>query len=330
MQTVIGAFEDRQAAQRAVERLVEMGFDRDDVHVQEGASTTTSGTTTTTGDTYRADDDEGMMASIRRFFAGLFGDEDRPTGRTGVYSEAVRRGTSVVVVDAMDDDRAERAASLLHELGAIDVDERAKEWQASGWTGYQPDQPRTATNMDTDVDTQRSLDTDRVNAGREGVLDVVQEELQVGKRAVDRGGVRVFQRVSEKPVRELLRLREERAVVDRRPVDREATAADLANFREGTVEVREMTEEPVVAKTARVVEEVRVGKDVKEREETIEDSVRRKDVEVERIEGEGRTSVERDRAFAADRTTDEPLQSRDPDADLSGRKTTKDKPGRKI
>lgn len=53
-------------------------------------------------------------------------------------------------------------------------------------------------------------------------------------------------------------------------------------------------EEPVVAKTARIVEEVRVGKEVREREETIEDTLRRKDVEVQRLSGE------RERAVASD------------------------------
>jgi uncharacterized protein (TIGR02271 family) len=337
MQTVIGAFEDRDAAQRAVERLVDAGFDRDDVHVQEGASTsTTSATSARASGVDRMDDDEhGMMASIRHFFASLFGDDDNATGRSGLYSEAVRRGTSVVVVDAQDDDRAERAVSLLHELGAIDVDERAQQWRGEGWTGYSDEPAQPAVSTSNNLDAQRALDKGTVQAGTEGVMDVVQEELKVGKRSIDRGGVRVIQRVSEQPVSELVRLREERAVVDRRPVDREATAEDLANFREGTIEVRETAEEPVVAKRARVVEEVRVGKDVKEREQAIEDSVRRKDVDVERIEGQGSDRIERERALASDRGVDVPLEPRDPDAmppDVpgTGRKGSKDKPKRNI
>ncbi|HWI79859.1 MAG TPA: YsnF/AvaK domain-containing protein [Ramlibacter sp.] len=332
MQTVIGAFEDRDAAQRAVERLVDAGFYRDDVHVQEGASASATGANRT-GGVDRTDDEHGMMASIRHFFASLFGD-DSPAGRSGLYSEAVRRGTSVVVVDARDDDRAERAASVLHELGAIDVDERAQQWRAEGWTGYSEPQAQPLSTSNN-LDAQRALDKGKVQAGTEGVMEVVQEELQIGKRSMDRGGVRVIQRVSEKPVRELVRLREERAVVDRRPVDREATAEDLASFKEGSIELRETAEEPVVAKKARVVEEVRVGKDVREREQPIEDSVRRKDVDVERIEGQGTDRTERERALASDRSADVPLESRDPDAlgtevPATGRKTSKVKPKRNI
>ena len=103
----------------------------------------------------------------------------------------------------------------------------------------------------------------------------------------------------------------------RRPVDREVSANDLASFKEGTLEVRETVEEPVVAKKARVVEEVRVGKEVRERDEAIEDSVRRKDVEIERLSGDRSTT--RERAVAAD-DVGTPSTSRDPDGGSSGGK----------
>jgi hypothetical protein len=71
--------------------------------------------------------------------------------------------------------------------------------------------------------------------------------------------------------------------VDRRPVDRPASQADLAGLGEGTVEVTATAEEPVVSKQARVVEEVVVGKEVSERTETVRDTVRRTEVEVEKL-----------------------------------------------
>jgi stress response protein YsnF len=276
MQTIIGAFDDYAQAGRAVEALLQRGFSREDVHVErQEASRQVQDTS----------EREGGIAGI---FATLFGDDDTTPRHADTYDEAVRRGSSVVVVDARDDQQAEDAATCLHELGAFDVDERARQWRAEGWTG------------------------------KEGVLEVVQEDLKVGKRSLDRGGVRVVQRVSEKPVREVLRLREERAVVDRRRVDRPAEAGDLQNFREGTVaEVREMAEEPVVSKSARVVEEVRVGKQVNEREEVVEDKLRRKDVDVQQLGREG----QRERAVASDEQVPT-ADTRDPDA----RTTRPDKP----
>ena len=69
-----------------------------------------------------------------------------------------------------------------------------------------------------------------------------------------------------------MRLREERVHVDRRPVDRPVTAGDDV-FRDRAIELTESTEEAVVAKEARVVEEVRVGKEQDERVEHVRDTV---------------------------------------------------------
>jgi len=116
------------------------------------------------------------------------------------------------------------------------------------------------------------------------VVPVVEEQLDVGKREVQRGGVRIFTQTTERPVEESVTLREEHARVERRPVDRPATEAELGSaFQEKSVELRETAEEPVVAKTAHVVEEVDVGKEVSTRTETVRDTVRRRDVDVEEL-----------------------------------------------
>jgi hypothetical protein len=47
------------------------------------------------------------------------------------------------------------------------------------------------------------------------------------------------------------------------------------------MEVRERTEVPVVQKQARVVEEVQIGKEARERTETIRDKVHKTEVQVE-------------------------------------------------
>jgi uncharacterized protein (TIGR02271 family) len=273
MHTVIAAFDDRQDAQRALERLVESGFSRDMVHQQTRDDAWSDGT-----DRPRAaDESHGFFEGIRRFFADLFG-ADEAEGDAGRYAEAIRRGSTVVIIDAADESEADRARGLLSSMdGLVDVDERASQWSREGWAGFDAraasDLPRsTAAGSDAATRTEG-----------EQVMPVVQEELQVGKRAVSTGGVRVIQRVTETPDKEMVRLRDERATIERRPVDRPAGEADFANFKEGTIEVRETTEEPVVAKTARVVEEVVVGKEVQERTETVADTVRRTDVEVERL-----------------------------------------------
>ena len=100
---------------------------------------------------------------------------------------------------------------------------------------------------------------------------------------MDRGGVRVRSYVTETPVHEQIRLRNERVNVERRPVDREVSGTDA--FRERTIDMTATGEEVVVGKTAHVVEEVVVSKTVNDRVEQIDDTVRRTDVEVDRDEG---------------------------------------------
>lgn len=116
-------------------------------------------------------------------------------------------------------------------------------------------------------------------------IPVVQEQLKVGKREVQRGGVRVFSRVVETPVNESIGLREEHVNVQRRAVDEPISTTDATAFKEQSIEMRETAEEAVVEKSARVVEEVMINKEVSQREQQIHDTVRHTEVEVEQLGG---------------------------------------------
>ena len=140
--------------------------------------------------------------------------------------------------------------------------------------------------------TQSGGQTRQINAGQTAAIPVVEEEIAIGKREVERGGVRVRTEVEERPVQEQVNLREEHVHVERRPVDRPATEADINRARQsGTLEVREKAEEAVVQKQARVVEEVRIGKEATERTETVRDTVRKTDVEVEETDATNTTNT---------------------------------------
>jgi uncharacterized protein (TIGR02271 family) len=262
---VVGVFDSYSQAEQAVSDLTRTGIARDRIEItanESALATASSGTRTSS-----QAEGEGFAERIGNFFRSLFGNDDDDDARH--YSEAVRRGGAVVTVTAADADEADRVADVMDRLGAVDVDARAKEWTQSGWAGS-PQRAGSVTGSD-------------VRQGREAVIPVVQEELQVGKRRRERGGVRIYTHMEEDEARENITLREEHAIVERRSADRPATEADFAAFKEGTIEVRETVEEPVVGKTARVVEEVVVGKEVSERTETVSDSVRHGEVDVERL-----------------------------------------------
>jgi uncharacterized protein (TIGR02271 family) len=113
-------------------------------------------------------------------------------------------------------------------------------------------------------------------------ISVLGEELIVGKRELERGGVKVTSRVVEEPVSKDVQLREERVTVERQPVDREIDPEN-ADFREQTIEMRETSETPVVVKRARVIEEIKLHKDIVQRTENVKGTVRKMNVDVQKI-----------------------------------------------
>jgi len=265
-QTIIGVFNTLQDAELAQTRLETEGVARTNMNVHANdmsASTPVSGDAT---DRPAGEHHEGAMARIEHFFKNLFGDHDQPE-EIGHYHEAVRRGGALLTVDVIDESSIERVRDALYAAGAIDIDTRVEQWRSTGYSGYDRNAP--------------AYTADEIAAERQA-FPVVKESVEVGKREVQTGGVRVYSRVTETPVSESVNLREEHANIERRPVDRPATVADL---KEGFVEIRETAEQPVVAKTARVVEEVVVGKEETNRTETIHDTVRGTEVEVERTAG---------------------------------------------
>lgn len=266
--SVVGVFSEATVAERVVDDLVSNGFDRSQIDIQSNDSYAAETARGNTGLSGAAHDSSG--GGIGGFFRRMFGDDTR--NDYSAYSNAVTRGSSVVCVTT-DEMRADYAVDIMERHGAMDIDE------SGSTTGYQSTVDRSATTMTHDNLIDRRDHSDNTPQS----IPVVQEELAVGKQTVRRGGVRVFNRVVEQPVQEDVVLREEHVRIDRHAVDRPATEADLRATE--VIEVTEMAEEPVVAKRSRVVEEVVIDKDTTERHQTISDTVRRTEVEVEQMDG---------------------------------------------
>ena len=118
------------------------------------------------------------------------------------------------------------------------------------------------------------------NKNGETTIPVIEESMEVGKKVVERGGIRIRQRVVEKPVEENINLREEHIKVDRKNVDRPATDSDF-NANDQDLEIREHAEVPVISKEARVVEEIKITKEVTNRDEKVKDTIRKTQVDVD-------------------------------------------------
>ncbi len=249
--SIVAVFRSNADAQAAATDLQAAGIPRSDIYVE----TSSSGQTTSQS---KSTMHEG---GIKGWFKSIFGDED--DADRDQYERAISEGNTLLVVDA-DDDEISTVEEILNRHSPVEVSQGEERTQVGAATR----EGRTQAN-----NTQ----------GRS--VPVVQEDMQVGKRRVLRGNVRVYSRVVSQPVEETVRLREEHVRVERQPVNRPATEADLAAGQEKVIEVQEFAEEPVIGKQARVVEEVRVGKDVTERTETVRDTLRHTEVNVEQTPG---------------------------------------------
>jgi len=264
--TIAAFFDNRSAAERALEKLVARGVPRDQIKFMPGNESTSTAR--------QEDEHKGFWEALGDFFLP---DEDRYT-----YAEGLRRGGYLVSV-TVDDAMYETALDVLDDEGTIDMDEREASWRGEGWGGYRS---AAAGGAGTSVDTGYRASTAEARGAstvaKEGetVVPIVEEQLRVGKRDTSRGRVRVRSYVVEQPVSEEVRLREENVVVERRPADRPLTATDKV-FQDRSIDVEEHREEAVVQKEARVKEEVVVKKQVGERVERVSDSVKRTEVEVE-------------------------------------------------
>ena len=312
--TITAFYESRDYADNAAAKLRQSGVAATDVTVSPDNARDEYddgyGTTST------APKKTGFWASLEDMFGGT---DDHHT-----YAEGVRRG-HVLLTAHVTDAQLDRAIAIVEEHGSIDLDEHEKTWRNEGWTGAPASTTGMGTAavaggamgmaMGGTTAPVRVVETETVatrapvvapvpvvkmpvaatpkaatapvvgGRGAEDVVQIVEERLNVGKRAVSRGKVRLHSYVVETEVSEDVRLRDETVTIDRHAIDRPVAALNADAFKERTIEMEEIDEEAVVGKTARVVEEIGIRKDVSDRTETIRDTVRSTKVDIE----DGRT-----------------------------------------
>jgi len=288
-------FDRREDANEAIERLKSSGISGSAIKLTEGSQHSATGSAGSGAGTVgsiatggsatghsRPQEEQGFWASLAELFL--------PEEDTHTYAEGLRRG-GYLVSARVSNTQYERALDILDDEGTIDLDERAESWRSEGWTpgasGYGGASGIGAMGRGTAEGSRPSAagktGTTAAQAARhqgEEVIPVTEEQLRVGKREIEHGRVRVRSYTIEKPVQEQVNLRQEHVSVERRPVDRPTTGTEDA-FRERTIEAEEKREVPVVSKEARVTEEVVVRKGVEQRNETVSDTVRKTEVQVD-------------------------------------------------
>ncbi len=311
---VIAVYGSRDEAERARDRLIEIGIPGTEIRISAAQPGTVGPGAPGTSDLAGASNLAGGTAAAPRregFWDWLFG-RDMPDSHRSWYELNLREGRTVLSVFVHDAEQHRRVADILEEFDPIDFDD--------GETGAADRLGAGTLPLDADAapgvaragypDVERPVGTDaslgspeawsRRDAGApaesgqhtgERVIPVTREELSVGKRASERR-YRIRTYVVETPVEKEITLRDERVIVEHRPVSGEsATNATMPQERE--FEVIERHEEPVVEKRARNVEEVVVRTDASERTEKVRDTVRQTRVDVENEAGGRADNLER-------------------------------------
>jgi stress response protein YsnF len=250
MKTVFGIFDTKKDAQEARDELVAMGIDADKIDLFGGER-----------DVMPVEEVEQKLEA-----AGV------PARRIHDYAESVCAG-HVLEKLVVPDEKVDGAIAIMKRHAPPSEAERG-----------------AAAEREEAVPSKAAAAEETVATGApttapegERKLDVIEEELLAGKREVVQGGVRVQTHVREEPVEKELDLATEHVSVERRPVDRPLSEM-RAELRDTTLEVVEHAEEPVVQKRARVIEEVVIHTGVEHHAETVRDTVRKTDVNVEPVD----------------------------------------------
>ncbi|WP_295044176.1 hypothetical protein [uncultured Paracoccus sp.] len=118
--SVTAMFDNRDDAQRAVDRLAQAGISAGRIRLVSGG-----------GDnpTPRHGEDKGFWERLGDFF---FPDEDRYA-----YAEGLSRGGYLVTATDLAAAEHDMALDILDDDGSIDMDQRAENWRSEGWGGYE-------------------------------------------------------------------------------------------------------------------------------------------------------------------------------------------------
>ncbi len=298
-QTIAAVYDTPAHAELAVQDLLQAGIPETAIHrhAQEGSyagraseplARTQSGT------------------EERGFWASLFGGE--PDHDTAVYDRSVATGGTAVTVRVAEE-HAATVTRVLEMHAPIDIDERASSFgldpavvSRAQHNTVQPGMMQQGAaqtgSMQAGSTQAGAVQAGAVKAGavkagamrtdgqaRDGeTMQLAEERLDIGKRVVNRGTTRVRRFVVETPVEEQVNLRDEKVSVERRPVSGGAVVNN-PDFSEKTIELTEMSEEAVVSKVARVKEEIALRKEAADRTETVRETLRHEDVEIEKVPG---------------------------------------------
>ncbi len=172
-------------------------------------------------------------------------------------------------------DRSTSGVARSANLTASDDDDSSNDDDSSAAVGERDDSSDASSTRNDSI-TDRDDDTNAESR----TIRLKEEEVKVGKRTVEAGGVRLRKVIRTETVNQPVELAREEIVIERVPSSERSTSDE--NFSEEEIFIPLRREEAVVQKEAHVREEVRVGKKKEIDRDQVSAEVRREDLEVER------------------------------------------------
>lgn len=266
---IVTLFDSAIQAEAAKRNLVKAGFSDRDISLISGERL----------------QQEGQSIKHPSIWQRLFG-HTVDKEQADVYTRAMDKG-GVVLTLRTEEEKLARAMTILHSHDSVDVPSRMQSTVENGApaAGVNP----TAGKQFAGETNDRQLENRQAEPRRtsltgdeseEDILRLAEEQIEVGKRLVSEGSTRVRRYTVTDQVSEDISLHEQHADIFRRSVNEPALAGEV-DWSEKTVEVAETHEQPVINKTTHVKEEVVVRTDGSERTETINDTVRRQEVDID-------------------------------------------------
>jgi len=270
-ETLVAVYDTPAHADAAVRALKAAGFHESDISVFNGERLKAGKAT--------------LSANVKEpgLWQRLFGTDVYQHEAT-VYGQTVEDG-GVVISLRVPESEVAHATAVLDIHRPVDVHDRAVTM------GVAP-----AAHVETVKETIQAVPlaavqtvavTPKLAAAQPDVLRLAEEQLQVGKEMAETGRTRVRRFVTEKEVAADVTLHEEHAELIRKAISDPKFIGDI-DWADEEIEVVETAEHAVAKKTAKIVEEVALRKVGTDHVETIRDKLRRQQVEIERVDAQGK------------------------------------------
>ena len=246
--TVVGVFLDESMAQRAIQSLQSAGFNARIA-------------------------DESAIRSFRN--TGL---EDEVIS---LYESRYNEGNTIVVEDGAG--RGEDALGLMLQSGAEYMNLHSAQARTQGQGQVQAYDANYYRNLGADQRQYGQVDvnTGRARTAEEMRLQLREETLTPVKQAVQAGEVQVNKVVHEKQQEVPVNLRHEEVVIERRAADRPVEAGEITDTQDEVIRIPVYEEQAELQKQARVREEVVIGKDTVEEQQTLTGTARHEHADVQ-------------------------------------------------